>query len=52
MCTPLVREINFENAEDITEEGLPLMILFHKGGDEETIRRYKNACQLIKAERS
>ena len=29
---PLVREINFNNAEEITEEGLPLMIMFHKKG--------------------
>jgi hypothetical protein len=26
-CTPLVREITFENAEELTEEGLPFLIL-------------------------
>ena len=25
-------EVNFNNAEEITEEGLPLMIMFHKKG--------------------
>ena len=27
-----MREITFNNAEEITEEGLPLMIMFHKKG--------------------
>ena len=31
-CTPLVREITFENAEELTEEGLPFLILFHNPG--------------------
>lgn len=29
-CVPLVREITFSNGEELTEEGLPFMILFHK----------------------
>lgn len=29
-CVPYVREITFENAEEITEEGLPLFILFYR----------------------
>uniref|UniRef100_A0AC34F5L6 Thioredoxin domain-containing protein n=1 Tax=Panagrolaimus sp. ES5 TaxID=591445 RepID=A0AC34F5L6_9BILA len=32
-CVPLVREITFENAEELTEEGLPFLILFRKPGD-------------------
>uniref|UniRef100_A0A8D8RQJ3 Endoplasmic reticulum resident protein 44 n=1 Tax=Cacopsylla melanoneura TaxID=428564 RepID=A0A8D8RQJ3_9HEMI len=28
-CVPYVREITFENAEELTEEGLPLFILFY-----------------------
>eukprot|EP00041_Stephanoeca_diplocostata_P036423 m.1330613 g.1330613 ORF g.1330613 m.1330613 type:complete len:445 (-) comp24862_c0_seq7:3032-4366(-) len=28
-CSPLVREITFENGEELTEEGLPFLILFH-----------------------
>lgn len=29
MCSPLVREITFENGEELTEEGLPFLILFY-----------------------
>jgi endoplasmic reticulum resident protein 44 len=35
-CVPLVREITFENAEELTEEGLPFLILFRKIGDMES----------------
>lgn len=44
-CVPLVREITFENAEELTEEGLPFLILFHKPGDDETIKRFKDIVQ-------
>ncbi|KAF7489946.1 Endoplasmic reticulum resident protein 44 [Sarcoptes scabiei] len=36
-CIPLVREITFENAEELTEEGLPFLILFHHPEDKETV---------------
>uniref|UniRef100_A0AAF5Q1P1 Thioredoxin domain-containing protein n=1 Tax=Wuchereria bancrofti TaxID=6293 RepID=A0AAF5Q1P1_WUCBA len=32
-CVPLVREITFENAEELTEEGLPFLILFRHPDD-------------------
>ncbi|BFZ22019.1 hypothetical protein BsWGS_25058 [Bradybaena similaris] len=32
-CVPIVREITFENAEELTEEGLPFLILFHHPDD-------------------
>ncbi|KAL3312839.1 hypothetical protein Ciccas_008561 [Cichlidogyrus casuarinus] len=32
-CKPKVRELTFDNAEEITEEGIPLLILFYKNGD-------------------
>ena len=35
-----VREITFSNAEELTEERLPFMILFHKPDDAETPQRY------------
>lgn len=41
-CIPLVREITFENAEELTEEGLPFLILFHHPTDTESIKRYKD----------
>ena len=34
-CVPLVREITFENAEELTEEGLPFLILFHHPDDKD-----------------
>lgn len=40
-CVPLVREITFENAEELTEEGLPFMILFHHPDDTDTPERFK-----------
>jgi len=39
-CSPLVREITFENAEELTEEGLPFLILFHGPDDTESIKEY------------
>ncbi|XP_021927499.1 endoplasmic reticulum resident protein 44 isoform X2 [Zootermopsis nevadensis] len=40
-CVPLVREITFENAEELTEEGLPFLILFHKPDDNESVKKFK-----------
>ncbi|ESO86731.1 hypothetical protein LOTGIDRAFT_60316, partial [Lottia gigantea] len=39
-CVPLVREITFENAEELTEEGIPFLILFHKLDDADIVRKY------------
>ncbi|XP_065155192.1 endoplasmic reticulum resident protein 44 [Atheta coriaria] len=44
-CVPLVREITFENAEELTEEGLPFLILFHHPDDTESIRKYNDIVQ-------
>lgn len=41
-CVPLVREITFENAEELTEEGLPFLILFYNPDDKSIIDRYNN----------
>jgi endoplasmic reticulum resident protein 44 len=41
-CIPLVREITFENAEELTEEGLPFLILFHKPDDKDSVEAYTN----------
>lgn len=40
-CIPLVREITFENAEELTEDGLPFLILFHHPTDTESVKKYK-----------
>ncbi|XP_074644289.1 endoplasmic reticulum resident protein 44-like [Tubulanus polymorphus] len=46
-CVPLVREITFENAEELTEEGLPFMILFYNPlTDTETIKKYTDTVGL------
>ncbi|XP_013783081.1 endoplasmic reticulum resident protein 44-like [Limulus polyphemus] len=39
-CIPLIREINFENAEELTEEGLPFLILFHDPEDKESVKKF------------
>lgn len=41
-CVPLVREITFENAEELTEEGLPFLVLFHAPDDLESVKAYKD----------
>ncbi|CAG7835685.1 unnamed protein product [Allacma fusca] len=44
-CVALVREITFENAEELTEEGLPFLILFHHPDDADSIKRFNNLVQ-------
>lgn len=40
-CVPLVREITFQNGEEMTEEGLPLLILFYSPEDKSTKELFK-----------
>lgn len=44
-CVPLVREITFENAEELTEEGLPFLILFHAPDDKDNIKKFNDVVQ-------
>lgn len=46
-CTVPVREITFENAEEITEEGKPLLLLFY---DEKSVKLKSLYHELIKRE--
>ncbi|CAL9705798.1 unnamed protein product [Knipowitschia caucasica] len=48
-CVPLVREITFENGEELTEEGLPFLILFHVKEDVKSLETFQHevARQLI-----
>lgn len=39
-CVPLVREITFENGEELTEEGLPFVILFHDPEDQDSVKKF------------
>ncbi|CAF1351873.1 unnamed protein product [Didymodactylos carnosus] len=41
-CVPLVREITFENAEELTDEGLPFLILFHDQNDHQTVADFEH----------
>ncbi|XP_033110177.1 endoplasmic reticulum resident protein 44-like [Anneissia japonica] len=41
-CMPLVREITFENGEELTEEGIPFLILFHDPSDTEIVQKYND----------
>jgi len=41
-CIPLVREITFENAEELTEEGLPFLLLFHRPDDQASVELFKS----------
>lgn len=50
-CVPLVREITFENAEELTEEGLPFLILFHNPTDIDTVKQYKDICTKLASEK-
>ncbi|ENN75497.1 endoplasmic reticulum resident protein 44 isoform X1 [Dendroctonus ponderosae] len=45
LCSRLIREITFENAEELTEEGLPFLILFYKDGDRESIKKFTDVIQ-------
>ena len=45
LCIPVVREITFENAEELIEEGLPLVILFHKSDDKHSVEMFKEIIQ-------
>jgi endoplasmic reticulum resident protein 44 len=44
-CIPLVREITFENAEELTEEGIPFLILFHHPDDTESPKIFTREVQ-------
>ncbi|KAK6490554.1 endoplasmic reticulum resident protein 44-like isoform X2 [Huso huso] len=48
-CVPMVREITFENGEELTEEGLPFLIMFHLKEDTESLEKFQHevARQLI-----
>ncbi|CAB3408819.1 unnamed protein product [Caenorhabditis bovis] len=42
-CVPLVREITFQNAEELTEEGLPFLILFKHPDDKTSEKEFTDA---------
>ncbi|XP_043654770.1 endoplasmic reticulum resident protein 44 isoform X1 [Drosophila teissieri] len=44
-CVPLVREVTFDNAEELSEEGLPFVLLFYNNDNVSPIQEFKNAIQ-------
>eukprot|EP00116_Pleurobrachia_bachei_P006402 sb/3466664/ len=42
-CRPLVAEMTFENAEEMVEQNLPLLILYRNGSDPETVNTFTRA---------
>lgn len=48
-CIPLVREITFENGEELTEEGLPFCILFYNPEDLAPVKKFT---QLVREQLS
>lgn len=42
-CIPLIREITFENAEELTEEGVPFLILFKHPDDKTSEKAFSEA---------
>lgn len=52
-CMALVREITFENAEELTDEGLPFLILFHRADDHQSVALFeKEVAKQLMNERS
>lgn len=44
-CIPLIREITFENAEELTEDGLPFVILFYDPSDKTWIEVFQRVAE-------
>ncbi|XP_022222197.2 endoplasmic reticulum resident protein 44-like [Drosophila obscura] len=45
-CVPLVREVNFANVEELIEERLPLLLLFHLPEDGASIKDFKAIVEM------
>ncbi|XP_017857019.1 PREDICTED: endoplasmic reticulum resident protein 44-like [Drosophila arizonae] len=45
-CVPLVREVDFHNVEEIIEERLPLLVLFHLPDDVLSVKDFKAIVEM------
>ncbi|XP_023174988.2 endoplasmic reticulum resident protein 44-like [Drosophila hydei] len=45
-CVPLVRAVDFNNVEEIIEERLPLLVLFHMPHDMTSVKDYKAIVEM------
>ena len=41
-CVAMLREITFENGEELTEEGKPFLVLFHGPKDYQSVKDFGN----------
>ncbi|KAH8419333.1 hypothetical protein KR222_005666, partial [Zaprionus bogoriensis] len=45
-CVPLVREVDFNNVEEIIEQRLPLLVLFHMPQDLDSVKDFKSIVEM------
>ncbi|VDN20252.1 unnamed protein product [Gongylonema pulchrum] len=45
-CIPLVREVTFENVEELTEEGLPFLLFFRNPKDKEGDKKFTELVRI------
>ncbi|XP_001988715.3 endoplasmic reticulum resident protein 44 [Drosophila grimshawi] len=45
-CVPLVREVDFGNVEEIIEQRLPLLVLFHMPNDVDSVKDFKSIVEM------
>ncbi|KAH8378277.1 hypothetical protein KR093_010509, partial [Drosophila rubida] len=45
-CLPLVREVDFNNVEEIIEQRLPLLVLFHLPNDMNSVKDFKSIIEM------
>ncbi|KAM8716837.1 hypothetical protein ACLKA7_003674 [Drosophila subpalustris] len=45
-CVPLVREVDFSNVEEIIEQRLPLLVLFHMPNDMNSVKDFKSIVEM------
>nr|XP_002052017.3 endoplasmic reticulum resident protein 44 [Drosophila virilis] len=45
-CVPLVREVDFGNVEEIIEQRLPLLVLFHMPDDVGSVKDFKSIVEM------
>lgn len=47
-CIPLVREVTFENVEELTEEGLPFLLFFRDPADKASDKLFTELVNFFK----
>lgn len=47
-CVPLVREVTFDNVEELTEDGLPFLLFFRDPEDKESEKLFSETVTFVK----